>query len=402
MTSLETEEGVRKDFRAQAYWNPSIVTNASGKATIRFKLPDNLTAFQVMAVALTTASEFGKGEASFAVNKPLLLQPALPRFVRVGDAFEGGVLLFNYAKEARDVTLYSSVRGLKFDGPDSAVHSIPPGQALEVRHRFQAENVGNAVFRFRATSGTDRDGVQWTIPIQVPRVRETVALSGSVTDAPAGEAVHIPKEIYRDIGDLELTAASTALVGLSGGISYLFHYPYGCLEQRLSSILPIILAEDIVKAFSFEVFKEGDYKQTVSRTMNEAMAFQREDGGFAYWKSADESWPYLTAFAVYTFIQAERNGYTVDTSAIDRGVEYLKRFIRHEIRFIRYTPPVNSTTEALALYVLALRGQPDFGYMERMFRTRENLPLFARAYLLKALHVANGNRTMIDDLAATF
>jgi Large extracellular alpha-helical protein len=50
------------------------------------------------------------------------------------------------------------------------------------------------------------------------------------------------------------------------------------------------------------------------------------------------------------------------------------------------------------LYTLALGGKPDFGYMERLYNERNNMPLLGKAYLLKALHASNGNQAMIDEL----
>ncbi len=393
-------EGIRKDFRPSAYWNPAIITGRNGTATVRFKLPDNLTSFRAMAVAQTTASEFGAGEASFAVNKPLLVQPAFPRFARAGDVFEGGVLIFNYATEPRAVTVRASASSVSMEGADSAEVIVPPGQAIEVRRHFRAERPGTAVFRFQATAGNDADGLQWKIPIQVRRPDpEAVALSGSVTDKPSTEAVWIPKEIDRTQGGLEVQASSTAMVGLSGGISYLFTYPYGCLEQRISSILPVILAEDLVKAFGFDVFKDRDHRQVVRTTLDEIVTYQRMDGGFAYWRSYQHTWPYVSAYAAYALVKAEQNGYTVDRGAMERAIEYLQRYLRGEIVFASYPDAAQRTTKALALYVLALRGVPDHGYMEKLYQERDGMSLFGRAYLLKALAAAKGNRAMISGLA---
>ncbi len=85
-----SEVELRGDFRATPYWNPSLITDENGEARVSFTLPDNLTTFRVMAVAQTRESDFGRGEMSFRVSKKLMLQAALPRFVRAGDEFAGG------------------------------------------------------------------------------------------------------------------------------------------------------------------------------------------------------------------------------------------------------------------------------------------------------------------------
>jgi hypothetical protein len=399
-------EGIRKNFRASAYWNPSLVTDADGSVTVSFRLPDNVTSFEVMAVAHSLTAEFGYGEQPFAVNKPLLMLPSLPRFARLGDSFEGGAVVFNYSDREKNLRLITEAKGIKFLGQDTSFHVMKPGQALEVRYKFVAEKIGKAIFTFRAKTDDDTDGLQWTIPIEAPRVRESVAMYESSTDPEAQQKVIIPKDIFTDLGNLEFTLASTALVGLSGGMSYLFEYPYSCLEQRASSILPMILAKELVEAFKFEVFKDKNYQQVVTRTLDEFPAFQRENGGFSYWNNVPWTHAYVSAYALYTAVQAKRQGYVVDKRMLDKGFEYLKRVLRGEEYSWYDTPYTGSCTQALILYTLALAGQPDYGYMEKLyenekFSLNENvrLPLLAKAYLLKALSIAHANQAMIQDLA---
>ena len=393
-------DGMRKDFRPSAYWNPSVLTDDSGMATVKFKLPDNLTAFEVMAVAHTLKSDFGYGENSFVVNKPLLLQPSLPRFVRVGDQFKSGVVVMNYSDVKKTMTLRTTVEGLRWEGNDSAAtYTLEPGQAKEILYSFEAQKIGTAKFVFRARSDSAYDGLQWTIPVNAPRLKESVALFESTTDPAMEEQVVPPADAFSDIGDIEYTAASTAMTGLSAGISYLFHYPYGCLEQRSSAVLPMILAKDLVDAFHFEVLKGKDYRETVMKTLDEIPLFQKPNGGFSYWKNESRSWSYISAYAMFTLTEAKKNGYQIDNSAYENGISYLKRVLRGEERDDWYSKYEWQVIRALTLYTLALAGRPEFGYMENLYNERNDMPLFAKAYLLKALHTASGNQTMQDELA---
>ncbi len=393
-------DGIRKDFRPSAYWNPSIITDNNGKAAVRFKLPDNLTAFEIMAVAHTLESDFGYGENSFVVNKPLLLQPSLPRFVRVGDKFKSGVVVMNYSDTKKTITLRTNVSGLQWSSEDSlTTHTLEPGQAKEVLFTFFAEKIGNAKFVFRARSDSASDGLQWTIPVNAPRLRESVALFESMTDPSVDEQIIPLKDAFQDIGELEFTASSTAMVGLSGGISYLFHYPYGCLEQRASAVLPMILAKDLVDAFKFDVLKGKEYRSVVSKIVDEIPLFQKPSGGFSYWKNEWRTWSYVSVYAMFTLTEAKKNGYQVDNNSYENGIAYIKRVLRGEERNDDYTKYEWQCTRAFILYTLALANRPEFGYMENLYNERDDMPLFAKAYLLKALYVSKGNQTMQDELA---
>src|SRR5690606_6749941 len=81
-------DGERANMLTTAYFNPSVLTDADGRAQVRFTLPDNIGRFRVMAVAVSEDDFFGTGRAEVTVNQPLMLRPALPRFLRAGDRFE--------------------------------------------------------------------------------------------------------------------------------------------------------------------------------------------------------------------------------------------------------------------------------------------------------------------------
>src|SRR5690606_36053768 len=84
---------VRRDFRSAAYFNPSIVTDASGAAKVSFKLPEQLTTFRVMAVVAATDDRFGFAEQRVTTSRPLMARPALPRFLRAGDSLSASVIV---------------------------------------------------------------------------------------------------------------------------------------------------------------------------------------------------------------------------------------------------------------------------------------------------------------------
>jgi uncharacterized protein YfaS (alpha-2-macroglobulin family) len=154
------EEGVRKDFRASAYWNPAIATNDSGFAEVAFKLPDNITAFKAMAVAQTLGSEFGEGDASFAVAKPVLLQPSLPRFARTGDTFEAGVVVMNATAAARSVTVKTNASGIRIRGTGPRDH-------IQLHRRSTGHSNGECDSQKRRREGR--------IALDVPRDRDPSA-----------------------------------------------------------------------------------------------------------------------------------------------------------------------------------------------------------------------------------
>ncbi|CAD7694684.1 unnamed protein product, partial [Ostreobium quekettii] len=64
-----------------------------GSAAVDFTAPDNLGTFVVRAYAVTDTPRFGSAEMEVIIRRKLSITPSAPRIVRVGDAFEAGVIV---------------------------------------------------------------------------------------------------------------------------------------------------------------------------------------------------------------------------------------------------------------------------------------------------------------------
>ncbi|MCB1160140.1 MAG: hypothetical protein KDK45_21740, partial [Leptospiraceae bacterium] len=87
--AFDNEDGSRKDIRYTAYWKADVVLDSKGEKSIRFKLPDNLSTFRIMAVAAKTG-RYGTSEKTFQVAKPMVVMTNVPRVIRPGDRLQIG------------------------------------------------------------------------------------------------------------------------------------------------------------------------------------------------------------------------------------------------------------------------------------------------------------------------
>jgi uncharacterized protein YfaS (alpha-2-macroglobulin family) len=91
---------VRSDFNPLATFAPQVRTDAAGKAQVEIKLPDNLTRYRIMVVAVDDdGDQFGSAEANLTARLPLMVRPSAPRFLNFGDKFELPVVLQNQTDE---------------------------------------------------------------------------------------------------------------------------------------------------------------------------------------------------------------------------------------------------------------------------------------------------------------
>jgi uncharacterized protein YfaS (alpha-2-macroglobulin family) len=383
------EVEVRGDFRLTAYWNASVLTDENGEAQVTFTLPDNLTTFRVMAIAQTRQSEFGRGETSFRVSKTLLLQTALPRFAHIGDIFQGGVVVTNLSTRTGTVFLSADASGIRLrDENMDRSFPLQPGESREIRFLMEAAEPGRALFTFRAKMGDATDGLEAEIPLKLPRPTETTALFGATKDT-AEEKIAVPSNVFSKESWLEIQASSSALLGLKGNLDELTDYPYACLEQRLSAILPYIVASPVLLDFHLTPMSREEIQRLIERSLRDIYGYQKDSGGFSLWPeaAAPES-PFLTCYAAFTLAKAADNGLVIDESRLERAALFLKNFLREEgeARRSPYDLRTQRTVKAFGLYVLALLKQPEPAYAEKFFTERDDLSLFGKTCLLKALH----------------
>src|SRR5262249_20704710 len=104
---------VRTDFRALALFAPRVATDARGRAEVAVKLPDNLTRYRVMAIAVAGEKQFGAGESVLTARLPLMVRPSPPRFLNFGDKFELPVVLQNQTDAPMDVDVAARVVNLE-------------------------------------------------------------------------------------------------------------------------------------------------------------------------------------------------------------------------------------------------------------------------------------------------
>lgn len=346
---------LRDDFRPSAHWAPALRTDGRGRARVTFRLPESLTTFRLMATGLSRDHRFGAGQTDIVVTQPLVLQAALPRFARVGDAFEAGVLVSNQTGRDGTVSIRGSGNGVENTGEVNQQVSVAQGETKEVRFRWHATRAGAAKVTFEATLGEHRDGLTVTIPVHPPSIKTVVATLGS-TEGNAREALAVPSDRLPDVGRFEARLASTALVGLDGAARYLFDYPYGCLEQRTSRIRPLLLATPLLEAFDL-VPLGGSRVQVVDEWLAGLKDYWTGDG-FALWPGTRWTSPYVSAYVLLGLAEARAAGFTPPSALTTQAVDALATDVRNAARKPDYySAAVWSDTRALMLFALARHGR---------------------------------------------
>jgi uncharacterized protein YfaS (alpha-2-macroglobulin family) len=319
---------VRTNFRPLAYY-AVVPTDSIGRAAVSFALPDDLTTWRVMAVALgSDGAHFGNGETTFIATQPLLTNPLLPQFARPGDLFDGGVSLLDSTTPGTANVSASLTGALSFASgdPHGAQASSPvAAQLTALRFPMIAGTPAPTTVSFASTLGSASDAMRVPFTIGDRQVTQ----SEIDADAIQGHAA-LPIDLSRG-GTLSLTLSNSALAGASVTLARTLSGDPQPFVDDAAGRLTIITALGSLRRYGLHL-DIGSPAQRASALAAIAKA-QRDDGGYGFTAHAKNSDPYETANAVQSLAYAAQAGTSVDASALARAKAYVSRTLADPSRY---------------------------------------------------------------------
>src|SRR5207247_1249731 len=367
---------LRQNFNALAAFAPSVRTDASGHAQVQVKLPDNLTRYRVMAVAVAGGKQFGSGESAITARLPLMARPSAPRFLNFGDRFELPIVVQNQTDATMTVDLAVRASNALLSEPaavaggSSAVEpvasainrplpqavltgrrvTVPTNDRVEVRIPAAAVRAGTARFQIGAVSGRWSDAAEVELPVWTPATTEAFATYGEIDEGAINQPVKAPANVFPQFGGLEIETSSTQLQELTDAVIYLTSYPYECSEQLASRIITIAALRDVLTAFKAKGLPSPkDMEASVTRDLKRLQGMQNEDGGFGFWQRGNESWPYLSIHVAHALARAKQKKFDVPKEMFERSQKYLREIETHIPSY--YSIDARRAIIAYSLYV---------------------------------------------------
>ena len=398
---------LRRNFNALAIFSPTVRTDKDGRAQVQVKLPDNLTRYRVMAVAVNGGKQFGSGEATITARLPLMARPSAPRFLNFGDRFELPIVLQNQTDSALtvDVAVRATNASLGYAGVPPAASetladrtgrrvNVPANDRVEVRVPAAAFKAGTARFQIGAVSGRWSDAAEVELPVWTPATTEAFATYGELDTGAFNQPVKAPANVFAQFGGLEIETSSTQLQALTDAVIYLTGYPFECSEQLASRVITIAALRDVLTAFKAKDLPSPEAMEAaVNRDLKRLQGMQNSDGGFGFWQRGNESWPYLSIHVAHALARAKQKKFDVPAEMFEKSQKYLREIESH----IPASYGVDSRRAiiAYALYVRAQMGDrdPSRGFSDSRSAARkliaeaklENLSLEAIGWLLSVL-----------------
>ncbi|MYI56372.1 MAG: hypothetical protein F4062_04980 [Acidimicrobiia bacterium] len=376
---------VRENLDPLALFEPDAVTDATGRVTVEFDLPDSLTRYRIMAVVVDGAHRFGTAESAITARLPLQVRPSAPRFLNYGDEFELPIVVQNQTEGAMEVDVVLQTANLELVGSAGRRVVVPANDRVAVLFRARTNAPGVARFRVAAVSAAHADAQVVSLPVYTPATSEAFATYGVVDRGAVVQPVAAPEDVIPQFGGLEVNTSSTALQALTDAVLYVAGYEYRSCDGYGGRIMAISALRDVLMAFEAEGLPgPEELDAVVRRDISELASLQNYDGGFGWWWRDGDSHPYASIQAMHALVIAKSNGFEVPSGVMGNGHRYLRNIERRIPSW--YSPRSKDMLMAYALHVRSLDGQNVTGDARALWARRgETLPLDALAWLWPAV-----------------
>lgn len=400
---------IRDLFKFVAYWNPSVRADGNGKARVTFDLPDNLTGWRVLAMAVTPSDRMGLGQGTFKVNRPTELRPVMPNQVTERDSFKAGFSVMNRTDQPRTVKVTISAKG----PIDTAKYpaSLTEDVVLEPYKRKtvympvattalpETADVTKREISFTAMAkdDIDADGLQFAVPVHKMRSLETAANYGTTTEDKVTESLAFPENIFPDVGGISVVLSPSVISAVEGAFRYMRDYPYLCWEQILTKGVMAAHYQNL-KGYMPDSFKWDGSEKITKSMLKDAAAFQAPSGGMAYFYAHDSYVsPYLSAYTALAFTWLKAAGYEIPQAVEQKLHGYLQNFLKNDTAPSFYSEGMRSTVRAVALAALSAHGKVSMDDLQRFRPHVDGMSLFGKAhYLRAALGVKDGKEIALE------
>jgi uncharacterized protein YfaS (alpha-2-macroglobulin family) len=297
----------RELFDALLYWNPRVMLDKNGEASVEIPLNDSLTSFRIAAIAAAGQSLFGTGSAAIRATQDLIVVPGFAPVARHEDSVVNTVSLRNTTAAPMPIEI-----SLQSDHP--AVQGAPEkrvlesGGSAEIGWRIAIpEGIEGLTYTLEARSGEKIiDRVKIPQKVVAPVIERVYGATLRHVDGRTSIPVDRPHGAVPGRGGLRVSFAARLGDGLSGVAEKMRLYPYTCLEQRVSQ--SIALSD----------------KEMWAQTMGVLPTYLDEVGHLKYFVSESQGHSLLTAYVLGI---AAAKGWEIPAAGRTRMITALRQSI---------------------------------------------------------------------------
>ena len=343
-------------------WTGLVKTDARGRGTARFTLPQFNGTLRLMAVAFA-GPEYGAAAASLRVREPIVLTPTFPRFLAGGDKIRIPVTLSNSTGADGTFTVKLTATGaVQLLARGEQQVSVAAGTEGHVAFEARAHDaIGSVLFNLSAAGNSEMTQQQVTLPLRSATPPVTQTGQGEVrADTPVDFV--FPANLLAESSAFSLTLSPFPAVQFAESLRYLIGYPYGCVEQTTSRVFPLLYFSELVETVEPSLLSQsGRVDAFVQSGITKLEGMLMPNRQFSYWPGGTYANPWSSLYAAHFLVEARKAGYPV----ADRVYTEMLIGLRAQAKLSTVQNPelAELSLAAYACYVLAAAGYPEKGAM---------------------------------------
>ncbi|HEX4641786.1 MAG TPA: MG2 domain-containing protein [Chthoniobacterales bacterium] len=393
-------EGLRKNFLACAFWNATLRTDGQGHVHAEFTAPDSLTRYRVIAVAASRQNQFGTGESAIEISKPITIEASLPRFGNFGDKLVLRAVVHNNTDAAGEADVELQLDSTAKAAETKRHISVPAKGSVPVDFPAELVAIGHAQWHWSVrfsggASGELRDILQSELDVNYPAplVREVQTRRIETNDA---ELARISDpQILEGNGKIDVSIANTRATEIREALRQLLHYPYGCVEQTTSSMLPWLTVRDLRERIPEMNKSDAEVAEAVNHGVTKLLSMQTSSGGLTYWPGGGRPTLWNSAYGGLALALAQKQKFSVPEAEAKKLFGYISEQLRGTAKDVT---GYGLSDRCLAVYTLAIANKPEPAYHDLLFQKRAKLSAEDRALVALAILESKGPKSMVDEL----
>ena len=376
-------------FKPLSFWSPRIPVK-DGVAQASFSLPEFSGEVRLTAVAWT-ASASGSAKQQAKIKPHIVAKADAPRFLAPGDQASLSLSIYNESGGDAEITVHAKADGAGTFAEGQGTVSqflLAAGASKTLRPRLVAKlsSTDNHVIVSFTVAGAGEKHVETVeIPVRLPVAWETHAAFGTLQPGEE-KTFSLQDSSLNMLAMRKVRLSANPGVELAPALRYLTQYPYGCLEQTVSSVFPLVFAYGEVAAV---LAGDADFKNLSTGFVEaalERLKTMQSHGCFSVWPEGGEVRPSLASneyalYAMHFMAEAKRVGFKFAS-----GLHIMRDYFNREVFESRSS---SLRDRAHFCHVLASLGTPDTNAMFRLMYEVDKLDVCSLAHFARALALAS-------------
>lgn len=351
----ETGKEVKR-FKPVVMFKGPVQTDENGYKKIKFKMHDYIGSVRIMIIA-ANSNRYGNADAAVPVKSELMISPEMPRFLRTGDKIRVPAVVFAMEDSIGQVKVFAESEGsVEIIGKKEYTLNFAEEGSEDVFFEMKAKKeIGPAKIHYTAKSSQYE--MKTAIDIQVKSDNPYITKEEyKVIKRNEPAEFMIPNTGLNGTMNAWLEVSPVKRIDLGTRLNWLIRYPYGCIEQTVSSVFPQLYLDEVMDLSNKEKTQIDKY---VNSGIDRLRRFITPEGGLSYWPGRRETSVWGTNYAGYFLIEAKEKGYYVPEDLYSAVINFQKTESRNKLKdYDMY--------QSYRLFLLAAAGEPDKSAMNYM------------------------------------